>query len=57
MTLQPTACDDVLQHSIAEDVSASAEIQFTSFPATTDDEDREVRKDLRISTNLMDLLS
>jgi hypothetical protein len=44
MTLQPTACDDALQHLIAEAVSSSAEVQFTSFPATTNDEDQKISK-------------
>ncbi|KAH9999003.1 hypothetical protein BJV77DRAFT_652788 [Russula vinacea] len=45
MTSQPTACDDTLQHMVAEDDSASAEIQSTSFPTTTNDEAQESSKD------------
>ena len=44
MTSQPTSCDDALQHSIAEDVSSNAEIQSTSFPTTTNDEDQGISK-------------
>lgn len=44
MTSQPTACDDTLQHMVAEDDSASAEIQSTSFPTTTNDEAQESSK-------------
>jgi hypothetical protein len=37
MTSQPTVCDNTLQHSIAEDARAAAEIQSTSFPTATND--------------------
>lgn len=37
MTSQPTVCDNTLQHSVAEDDSASAEIQSTSIPTSTND--------------------
>ncbi len=37
MTSQPTACDNVLQDSNAEEASASAEIQSTSIPDATND--------------------
>lgn len=42
MTSQPTACDNTLQHSVAEDTIASVEVQSTSFPAATNDEDQGI---------------
>jgi hypothetical protein len=37
MTSQPTACDNMLQDSNAEEASASTEIQSTSIPTATND--------------------
>jgi hypothetical protein len=34
---QPIACDNMLQHAIAGDASASAEFQSTPFPTAIDD--------------------
>ena len=42
ITSQPTACDNTLQHLVVEDASASAEIQSTSFPTATNDEDQGI---------------
>jgi hypothetical protein len=42
MTPQPTECDNTLQYSVAEDATASVEIQSTSFPAATNDEDQGI---------------
>jgi hypothetical protein len=35
VTLQPTACDNTLQQSTAEEASASADVRPTSFPTAT----------------------
>jgi hypothetical protein len=37
MTSQPTACDNMLQDSNAEEAGASTEIRSTSIPAATND--------------------
>lgn len=39
-TSQPTACDDILRDSNAEEASASTEIQSTSLPAAINDKDQ-----------------
>ena len=46
MTLQPTVCNDTLQHMIAEDDSASVEIQSTSFPTAMNDKTQGSSKGL-----------